>query len=79
MCCVEGIIYLVRGHTDDRVTEYNIHTNTWRCMPRLQKRTFGHSVCTLYIELGVLLTDCPCMAEDMYKIWQVYWDLGDLQ
>jgi len=27
-------------------------------------------------ELGVLVRDCPCMAEDMYKIWSVYWDLG---
>jgi len=28
-------------------------------------------------ELGVLVSDCPCLAEDMQKIWSVYWDLGD--
>lgn len=27
-------------------------------------------------ELGVLVRDCPCLAEDMSKIWSVYWDLG---
>lgn len=27
-------------------------------------------------ELGVLVTDCPCLAEDMSKIWSVYWALG---
>ena len=25
----------------------------------------------------MLVTDCPCLAEDMAKIWQVYWQLGD--
>ena len=24
-----------------------------------------------------MVTDCPCLAKDMHKIWQVYWDLGD--
>ena len=27
-------------------------------------------------EVGVLVTDCPCLAEDMEKIWSVYWALG---
>ena len=27
-------------------------------------------------ELGVLATDCECMAQDIAKIWQVYWELG---
>ena len=27
-------------------------------------------------EVGVLVTDCPCLAADMAKIWAVYWQLG---
>jgi phospholipase D3/4 len=27
-------------------------------------------------EVGVLVTDCPCLAGDMAKIWEVYWALG---
>jgi phospholipase D3/4 len=27
-------------------------------------------------EVGVLVKNCPCLADDMAKIWQVYWDLG---
>jgi len=27
-------------------------------------------------EVGVLVKNCACLAEDMAKIWQVYWDLG---
>ena len=27
-------------------------------------------------ELGVLVTDCPCLAGDMAKIFEVYWALG---
>ena len=27
-------------------------------------------------ELGVLVTDCPCLAADMAKIFEVYWALG---
>ena len=27
-------------------------------------------------EVGVLVTDCPCLAADMEKIWEVYWALG---
>ncbi len=27
-------------------------------------------------ELGVLVTDCPCLAADMAKIFEVYWTLG---
>jgi len=27
-------------------------------------------------EVGVLVKNCGCLAEDMAKIWQVYWDLG---
>ena len=27
-------------------------------------------------ELGVLALNCPTLAKDMSKIYQVYWDLG---
>lgn len=27
-------------------------------------------------EMGALVRDCPCMAEDMGKLFDVYWDLG---
>ena len=27
-------------------------------------------------EMGVLVTNCPCLAQDMGKIWDVYWALG---
>ena len=27
-------------------------------------------------ELGILVTDCPCLASDMAKIFEVYWTLG---
>ena len=27
-------------------------------------------------ELGVLVTNCSCLARDISKIWSVYWDLG---
>ena len=27
-------------------------------------------------EVGVLVTDCPCLAADMAKVWSVYWQLG---
>ena len=27
-------------------------------------------------ELGVLVTDCPCLAADMAKIFEVYWALA---
>ena len=27
-------------------------------------------------EMGVLATDCECLAKDMAKIWDVYWALG---
>ena len=35
------------GIVDDRVTEYNPRTNTWRNMSSLQLGRGGHSVCTL--------------------------------
>ena len=27
-------------------------------------------------EMGVVVTHCPALAQDMEKIWQVYWELG---
>lgn len=27
-------------------------------------------------ELGVLITDCSCLADDVSKIFNVYWNLG---
>jgi len=54
VCCVEGNIYLVGGHFDRRVTEYNPRTNTWRNMPSLQQGRVGHSVCTLDNKIFVL-------------------------
>ena len=32
--------------------------------------------CCKVKEVGVLVKNCPCLADDMAKIWQVYWDLG---
>lgn len=29
-------------------------------------------------ELGATVYDCPCLAEDMSKIFEVYWALGDV-
>ena len=54
MCCVEGNIYLVGGHFDRRVTEYNPRTNTSRNLPSLQQGRGGHSVCTLDNKIFVL-------------------------
>ena len=28
-------------------------------------------------ELGALVTDCPCLAEDVSKLFDVYWSVGD--
>ena len=28
-------------------------------------------------ELGVLLTDCPCLADDMSKLFDIYWAVAD--
>ena len=28
-------------------------------------------------ELGATVFDCPCLAEDVVKIFEVYWSLGD--
>jgi len=28
-------------------------------------------------EVGAAVYDCPCLAEDMSKIFQVYWDMGE--
>ena len=27
-------------------------------------------------EVGVLVKNCSCLASDIGKIWQVYWELG---
>ena len=61
MCCVEGNIYLVGAYRDrksnriqQRVTEYNPCTNTWRNMPSLQDWRDDHSVCTLDNKIFVL-------------------------
>ena len=54
MVCAEGNIYLVgEDYAEERVTEYNTRTNTWRNMPSLKKRS-GASVCTLDNKIFVL-------------------------
>ena len=35
-----------------------------------------HALSAQVKELGVLVTDCPCLAADMAKIFEVYWALG---
>ena len=42
------------GGEYDRVAEYNPLTNTWRNMPSLQQKRYGHSVCTLDNKIFVL-------------------------
>lgn len=27
-------------------------------------------------ELGVMVTNCSCLAQDLTKIWDIYWELG---
>ena len=68
MCCVEGNIYLLGGYPNggDDVTEYNARTNTWRNMPSLQKKRWGHSVCTFDNKIFALSgTDTTCEMLDL--------------
>ena len=56
-----------------------LHTKLWIIDKKhfyVGSANFDWRSLTQVKELGVLVTDCPCMAEDMHKIWRVYWDLG---
>ena len=50
---MEDKIYLVGGY-NDKVTEYNPYTNTWRKMPCLLEGRTSPSVCTLDNKIFVM-------------------------
>jgi len=57
-----------------------LHTKLWLIDQKhfyVGSANFDWRSLTQVKELGVMVTDCPCLAKDMHKIWQVYWDLGD--
>ena len=57
-----------------------LHTKLWivdRKHFYVGSANFDWRSLTQVKELGVLVRDCECLAEDMAKIWQVYWYLGD--
>jgi len=56
-----------------------LHTKLWVVDKKhfyVGSANFDWRSLTQVKELGVLVKDCPCLAEDMAKIWHVYWDLG---
>ena len=56
-----------------------LHTKLWIADGRhfyVGSANFDWRSLTQVKELGVLVTNCSCLAEDIAKIWQVYWDLG---
>ena len=56
-----------------------LHTKLWLVDGKhfyVGSANFDWRSLTQVKELGVLVRDCPCLAEDMAKIWRVYWDLG---
>ena len=56
-----------------------LHTKLWLVDGKhfyVGSANFDWRSLTQVKELGVLVEDCPCLAEDMEKVWRVYWDLG---
>jgi len=56
-----------------------LHTKLWVVDGRhfyVGSANFDWRSLTQVKEVGVLVTDCPCLAADMEKIWAVYWALG---
>jgi len=59
-----------------------LHTKLWIVDDRhfyVGSANFDWRSLTQVKELGVLVRNCPCLANDMAKIWQVYWDLGKME
>ena len=56
-----------------------LHTKLWIADGKhfyVGSANFDWRSLTQVKELGVLVTNCSCLAKDIAKIWQVYWDLG---
>jgi len=56
-----------------------LHTKLWLIDQKhfyVGSANFDWRSLTQVKEVGVLVKNCPCLAEDMSKIWQVYWQLG---
>lgn len=56
-----------------------LHTKLWVADGRhfyVGSANFDWRSLTQVKELGVLVTNCSCLAADVDKIWRVYWDLG---
>jgi len=56
-----------------------LHTKLWVVDGRhfyVGSANFDWRSLTQVKEVGALVTDCPCLAEDIDKIWAVYWALG---
>lgn len=56
-----------------------LHTKLWLVDGKhfyVGSANFDWRSLTQVKEVGVLVKNCPCLADDMSKIWQVYWDLG---
>ena len=57
-----------------------LHTKLWisdRKHFYVGSANFDWRSLTQVKEMGVLVTDCPCLARDMSKIWQTYWIVGN--
>lgn len=56
-----------------------LHTKLWVVDDKhfyVGSANFDWRSLTQVKEVGVLVTDCPCLAMDMEKIWSVYWEMG---
>ena len=57
-----------------------LHTKMWLVDRRhfyVGSANFDWRSLTQVKEMGVVVFDCPTFAEDMGKIFDVYWDLGE--
>jgi len=56
-----------------------LHTKLWLVDNKhfyVGSANFDWRSLTQVKEVGVLVKNCPCLAEDIAKIWEVYWELG---
>ena len=56
-----------------------LHTKLWLVDNKhfyVGSANFDWRSLTQVKEVGVLVRDCACLAEDMAKVWEVYWALG---